>query len=161
MSGDKRSAGKRTIPGRLCGSVTAISLSLKKGTKKRNMDHAELRKDHGIVGDAHAGPGDRQISLLAEESIEKMRGSGLDVKAGDFAENITTKGVDLLKLGLGSKIRVGPNVVLEITQFGKKCHSRCEIYLSAGDCVMPREGIFARVLKGGVVKPADILEATS
>ena len=158
MSGDKRSAG---IPGRLCGSVAAISLSPKKGTKKRNIDHAELREDHGIVGDAHAGDGNRQISLLAEESIEKMRGKGLEVKAGDFAENITTKGIDLLKLGPGSKIKVGPNVVLEITQLGKRCHSRCEIYLTVGDCVMPKEGIFARVLKGGVVKPADILEEIS
>lgn len=135
--------------------VIAVSVSDKKGMKKRNVDCAELKEEFGIVGDAHAGGGHRQISLLAEESIQKMVEKGLDVTPGDFAENITTKGFDLMGLKIGNKIKIGDDVLLEISQIGKVCHTRCNIYYQAGDCVMPKEGIFARVLKGGAVKPCD------
>lgn len=135
--------------------VIAVSVSDKKGMKKRNVDCAELKEEFGIVDDAHAGSGHRQISLLAEESIQKMVEKGLDVTPGDFAENITTKGFDLMGLKIGDKIKIGDDVLLEISQIGKICHTRCNIYYQAGDCVMPKEGIFARVLKGGAVKPCD------
>jgi len=119
---------------------------------------AELKADWGIVGDAHAGHWHRQVSLLAMESIEKMRQRGLNVGPGSFAENLTTQGLDLLSLPIGSRVRVGEEVVLEITQHGKVCHDRCAIYEMAGDCVMPREGVFAKVLRGGQVKAGDKIE---
>jgi len=106
------------------------------------------------VGDAHAGSWHRQVSLLARKSIVKMQRLGLDVDAGDFAENITTEGVELFSLPVGTRLSVGP-VLLEVTQVGKECHARCAIYRQAGDCVMPKEGIFARVLQGGTVRPGD------
>lgn len=137
------------------GKVMAVSISDKKGMRKRNVESAELREDFGIVGDAHAGSGNRQVSLLAEESIEKMRSKGLKVRAGDFAENITTGGIDLLGLKISDKLKIGEGAVLEITQFGKECHARCNIYYRTGDCVMPKEGVFARVLKGGIIKNED------
>nr|WP_234983869.1 MOSC domain-containing protein [Selenihalanaerobacter shriftii] len=138
--------------------VFAISISENKGEQKNNVDSAILKEEHGIVGDAHAGDWHRQVSLLAQESIDKMLEKGLDVSAGDFAENITTKGIDLLALKLGSQIRIGDRVVLEITQHGKECHDRCAIYHQAGDCVMPKEGIFAKVIKGGKIEPGDSIE---
>ncbi|MHC4753450.1 MAG: MOSC domain-containing protein, partial [Planctomycetota bacterium] len=125
------------------GRIRAISVSKEKGTQKLNVPEAELRADFGIVGDAHAGKWHRQVSLLAIESIEKMIAKGAKVLPGNLAENITTEGIELLKLSLGSKLRLGKSVELEITQFGKKCHSRCEIFEQVGDCIMPREGIFA------------------
>lgn len=137
------------------GKIVAVSVSEKKGTKKRNLEQVELKGDFGIIGDAHAGTKNRQVSLLAEESIKKMEAKGLSVVPGDFAENITTEGIDLLKLKIGTKIKIGKQVLVEISQKGKKCHSRCNIYYQAGDCVMPKEGIFARVLKGGIIKPGD------
>lgn len=139
------------------GKIKAISISQDKGTKKTNIKKAILKEDFGIVGDAHAGS-IRQVSLLAKESIEKMRSKGLKVGPGDFAENITTQGIDLLILGMGTKLRIGKEVVLEVTQFGKVCHTRCHIYYQAGDCVMPREGIFAKVIKGGLIKGGDKIE---
>jgi len=138
--------------------ITAVSVSDKKGERKHNVESISLRKDFGITGDAHAGSGHRQVSFLAEESIKKMQLKGLDVRPGDFAENITTKGVDLLKLKIGERFKSGNGVIFEVSQIGKVCHTRCSIYYQAGDCVMPREGIFARVLKGGVIKPGDRLE---
>uniref|UniRef100_UPI00261BA119 MOSC domain-containing protein n=1 Tax=Geobacter sp. TaxID=46610 RepID=UPI00261BA119 len=108
----------------------------------------------GIVGDAHAGEWHRQVSLLAKESIEKMRAMGLDVDNGDFAENITTEGINLPSLPVGTRLTVGVTL-LEVTQIGKECHTRCAIFYQAGDCVMPKEGIFARVITGGVVRPGD------
>jgi cyclic pyranopterin phosphate synthase len=135
--------------------VIAVSVSDKKGMKKRNVDCAELKEQFGIAGDAHAGSGHRQISLLAQESIQKMVEKGLNVTPGDFAENITTSGFDLMELKIGDKIKIGDNVLLEISQIGKVCHTRCNIYYQAGDCVMPKEGVFARVVKGGSVKPCD------
>ena len=114
-----------------------------------------LLRDFGLEGDAHGGPWHRQVSLLANESIEKMRRKGLNVSYGDFAENITTEGVDLVHLPIGTEIRIGNSVLLRVTQIGKECHERCAIYYQAGDCVMPREGIFAEVLKEGEVKVGD------
>lgn len=141
------------------GRIIAISISEKKGERKHNVGSALLKEDFGIISDAHSGTGNRQVSLLAMESIQKMRDKGLNVGPGDFAENITTKEIDLLSLNLGDRLRLGRNVLLEISQIGKVCHTRCSIYYQAGDCVMPREGIFARVIKGGSIKPQDTLEA--
>jgi cyclic pyranopterin phosphate synthase len=138
--------------------IFAVSVSENKGEQKENVDSAILKEEHGIVGDAHAADWHRQVSLLAQESIEKMKEKGLEVSAGDFAENLTTEGIDLLALELGSRIKVGDEVVLEITQHGKECHDRCAIYHQAGDCVMPTEGVFARVIGGGKVVPGDIIE---
>lgn len=137
------------------GKIIAISVSGKKGVRKNNVDSAELKDDFGIVGDAHAGTKNRQVSLLAIESIQKMQAKGLKVKPGDFAENITTEGVDLLGLKLGDKLRIGTDTLLEVTQIGKECHTRCNIYYQAGDCVMPKEGIFVKVLKGSEIKAGD------
>ena len=138
--------------------IYAISISSNKGVPKENVAEAELIEDHGIKSDAHAGNWHRQISLLALESIEKMKSKGLDVVPGNFAENITTKGLSLLKLPLKSQLKIGDNIILEITQHGKECHNRCAIYEQAGDCVMPKEGIFAKVIKGGTIKPGDDIE---
>ncbi|MHC9542210.1 MAG: MOSC domain-containing protein [Vulcanimicrobiota bacterium] len=137
------------------GSVISINVSEKKSVRKKACETARLRQEFGIEGDAHAGAGHRQVSLLAEESIEKMKAVGLNVGPGDFAENITTKGLDLLSLPCGTKIVLGQDVVLEITQHGKECNKPCAIYYQAGDCVMPREGIFARVLHGGEITRGD------
>lgn len=136
----------------------AVSISDRKGTQKHNVDVAQLRVDHGLANDAHAGNWHRQVSLLAIESIRKMQGMGLTVDAGDFAENLTTEGVDLVTLPLGAGVRIG-DALLEITQIGKECHTRCAIYDQAGDCVMPKEGVFARVVKGGKVQAGDRIEA--
>jgi len=140
------------------GTIVAVCTSEKKGVRKRNVGKAELRADWGIVGDAHAAKWHRQVSLLAMESIEKMRAEGLNVGPGSFAENLTTQGINLLSLPIGSRVRVGSDVVLEITQIGKKCHLGCAIFRQTGKCIMPREGIFARVIRGGRVKTGDAIE---
>ena len=137
------------------GKVLAVNISDEKGTKKTNIQSCALLKDFGLQGDAHAGPWHRQVSLLANESIEKMRDKGLNVGYGDFAENITTEGVDLVHLPIGTEIRIGNSVLLRVTQIGKECHTRCAIYYQAGDCVMPTEGIFTEVVKEGEVKAGD------
>lgn len=134
--------------------VIAVCISEKKGERKQPVPEVELRENHGIVGDGHAGDWHRQVSLLARESIDKMRALGLDVNAGDFAENITTSGIDLVRLPLGARLQVG-RTLLEVTQIGKECHTRCAIYHRAGDCVMPKEGIFAKVITGGMIRPGD------
>ncbi len=139
------------------GTVVAVCISPKKGTRKRDVGRAELRPDWGIVGDAHAADWHRQVSLLAWESIEKMRALGLNVGAGSFAENITTQGLNLVELPVGTRLRLG-EAVTEVTQIGKVCHDRCAVYYQAGDCVMPREGIFVKVLQGGIVKVGDTIE---
>lgn len=139
------------------GVVVAVCRSDNKGERKTNIGEALLIKEHGLEKDAHAGSWHRQVSLLALESINKMRAKGLDVNPGDFAENITTQGIDLLALPVGTCLKIGENVLLEVTQIGKVCHERCAIYYQAGDCVMPREGIFVRVLQGGPVKVGDII----
>jgi MOSC domain-containing protein YiiM len=136
------------------GRVLAVCISENKGERKKPVAAVELRENHGIVGDAHAGDWHRQVSLLASESIAKMQALGLDVTAGDFAENITTSGIELVTLPLGTRLQAG-EATLEVTQIGKECHTRCAIYYQAGDCVMPKEGIFARVISGGMVKPGD------
>ncbi len=138
--------------------IVAVCVSRNKGEKKTPVAQVELRPGHGIVGDAHAGSWHRQVSLLAIESIRKMQDMGLAVDAGDFAENLTTEGVELVTLPLGARVRIG-NALLEITQIGKECHTRCAIYDQAGDCVMPKEGVFARVVKGGKVQAGDRIEA--
>ena len=138
----------------MTGKLVAISVSEKKGTQKSNVPSAHLVEGHGIEGDAHAGPWHRQVSLLAQESIDKMTAAGLDVGPGDFAENLTTSGIDLLKLKIGDRLRIG-EAELEITQIGKECHDHCAVYELAGDCVMPREGIFARVLREGRISAGD------
>jgi MOSC domain-containing protein YiiM len=139
------------------GTVLAVCTSKKKGIRKQNVHQAELRPDWGIVGDAHAADWHRQVSLLAWESIEKMRALGLKVNAGSFAENITTQGLDLVELPVGTQLRMGETLV-EVTQIGKECHDRCAIYAQAGDCVMPREGIFVKVHQGGEVRVGDKIE---
>ena len=133
------------------GIVRAICISRKRGVQKAAVPEARLIEEWGIEGDAHAGQWHRQVSLLAVESIQKIRDRGVEVGPGDFAENIATEGVDLLSVKIGDRIELGP-ARLEVTQIGKECHNRCAIYEQAGDCVMPREGIFARVLKGGQIK---------
>jgi MOSC domain-containing protein YiiM len=140
------------------GTIKAISVSKEKGTRKVNVPKAELKADFGVVGDAHAGNWHRQVSLLAVESIDKMVANGAEVSPGNFAENITTEGIELLKLSVGSKLKLGKSVELEITQFGKKCHSRCEIFEQVGDCIMPREGIFAKVSTPGQINVGDVIE---
>lgn len=141
----------------MSAKIVAVCISKNKGERKQPVERGELLPNHGLAGDGHAGPWHRQISLLAQESIDKMRLAGLDVGPGDFAENITTSGIDLISLAVGTKLRVG-QALLEITQIGKECHSRCAIYHQAGDCVMPHEGVFARVLQGGMVSVGDTIE---
>ncbi len=140
------------------GVIKAISVSKKKGIPKTNVPEAVLEIDFGIVGDAHAANWHRQVSLLSIESIDKMVAMGAKVSPGNFAENITTEGIELLKLPVGSKLGVGEDTELEITQIGKECHRRCAIFEQVGDCIMPREGIFAKVNKGGLIKVGDIIE---
>ena len=147
------------IPGP--GRVTSVNLSAKKTVRKTPGTSGTLILDRGFEGDAHAGGWHRQVSLLAQESIDKMREKGLDVSAGDFAENITTQGFDLLALPIGSVIEVGADVVLEISQIGKICHTKCAIYYQAGDCVMPKEGIFAVVRQAGDVRVGDEVRVRS
>jgi energy-coupling factor transporter ATP-binding protein EcfA2 len=153
----------RLEPSRENGSgarVVAVCVSGRKGERKKPVPSVALIADHGVQGDAHAGDGHRQVSLLAAESIEKMRQIGLSVSAGDFAENVTTEGILLTELPVGARFRIG-EAVLEVTQIGKECHTRCAIYHQAGDCVMPREGIFARVVEPGKVAPGDAIARIS
>jgi MOSC domain-containing protein YiiM len=135
--------------------IVSIATSKKKGTRKVTVDEAFLKKEHGLEGDAHAGNWHRQVSFLASEEIEKAREKGLEVSFGDFAENIATTGVDWKNIPVGSRIRLGQKVLVEITQIGKECHNRCAIYYKAGDCIMPREGVFARVLEEGKIRCGD------
>ena len=135
--------------------IVSVAVSKKKGTRKKIVKEALLIQDHGIEGDAHAGPWHRQVSFLAAESIEKARRQGLEVTFGDFAENIATSGIAWEEVPLGAQLRLGDSVLVEVTQIGKECHNRCAIYYMAGDCIMPKEGIFARVLEGGTIRPGD------
>ena len=131
--------------------IVSIAMSKKKGTPKVQVEKASLLEDHGLEGDAHAGPWHRQVSFLAAESIEQTRKKGLDVGFGDFAENIATSGIDWQDIPVGTRVNLGDSALVEITQKGKECHNKCAIYYLAGDCIMPREGIFGRVLKGGEI----------
>ncbi len=137
--------------------VVSIALSKKKGTRKRVVDQVNLRVDHGLEGDAHAGNWHRQVSFLSAESIAGVREKGLDVGFGDFAENIATEGIDWLSIPVGTRLRIGDSAEVEITQIGKECHKKCAIYYQAGDCIMPREGVFAAVRTGGVIRVGDAI----
>ena len=132
--------------------VLAVCISEKKGTAKHPVPEIQLKIDHGIVGDAHAGNWHRQVSLLADESVERIRQRFPDIPTGAFAENILTQGIALSKLPIGTKLRVG-QVLLQVTQIGKECHADCAIRRQVGDCVMPREGIFTKVLEEGSIRP--------
>jgi len=137
--------------------VLAINTSDKKGVIKVPVKEAELIEDFGIQGDAHGGPWHRQISLLADESVDKMRASGIELNSGVFAENITTKGIELHTLPVGTRLRIG-KTIQEVTQIGKECHHGCAIKQQVGHCIMPTEGIFTKVIKGGKLKAGDTIE---
>ncbi len=138
--------------------IVSISKSKKKGTPKVAIDESVLIADHGLEDDAHAGKWHRQVSFLAAESIDKAKERGLDVGFGDFAENIATEGIDWQNIPVGTLIQLGKSALVEITQIGKECHNKCAIYYKAGDCIMPREGIFARVLKGGKIRCGETVQ---
>lgn len=140
------------------GRVIAVCRSEKKGTKKEVVKEGFLQEDFGLIGDAHADCcTHRQVSLLAIESINKMRELGFDVGPGDFAENLTCEGIDLVSSPIGTRLSIGKGVILEVTQLGKECHSGCAIYRQIGKCIMPKEGVFARVIQGGKVKIGDTI----
>ena len=140
------------------GTIVAISVSEKKGEKKHNTLEAMLIREMGIEHDAHAEGGDRQVSLLMEESIERMRKEGTDVSYGDFAENIVTRGVNLSNLALEDIIHIGEDIKLQVTMIGKECLTPCRIYYQVGHCIMPEEGIFCRVLNSGRIHVGDPVE---
>ena len=137
--------------------IIAVCKSKKKGTKKEAIADSIIKEGYGLINDAHADYWHRQVSLLAIESITKMRDMGFDVGPGDFAENLTTEGIELTSLPIGSRLSVG-DVVLEVTQIGKECHTGCAIMSQTGKCIMPKEGIFAKVLHGGKVKTGDTIK---
>lgn len=139
------------------GVIRGICISEKRGTMKTEVESAEFLEDWGIKGDAHAGKWHRQVSLLSFERIEEFRKKGADVKPGAFGENLIVEGFDFKNLPVGTRFVCG-DVILEMTQIGKECHSHCEIYKRMGDCIMPREGVFARVLRGGIIKKGDVME---
>jgi len=131
--------------------IVSIAMSKKKGTRKIPVHDANLIQDFGLEGDAHAGPWHRQVSFLSSENIEEAQKRGLDVTFGDFAENIATCGIDWKAVPVGTSVKLGKSTIVEITQIGKECHNKCAIYYQAGDCIMPKEGVFARVIKGGMI----------
>ena len=156
----------------MMGRIVSINISRKKHVTKAPVDEARLIEDLGIEGDAHAAPGDRQVSLLMEESIDKMRALltekwrdepdrkrpkklDLDLDPGAFAENLTVEGLDLLALSIGDELTAAEGVLLRVSKIGKECHHGCAIYKTLGDCIMPREGIFCEVVRGGVIHPGD------
>jgi MOSC domain-containing protein YiiM len=132
--------------------ILSLNVSERTGEQKKPVPSGRvtLQENHGIVGDAHAGDWHRQVSLLAGEDVDTMRGRGIEIGCGDFAENVTTRGVDLAVLPVGTRLKLG-EAELEVTQIGKECHAHCAIYQTVGDCVMPRRGVFARVLAGGEI----------
>ncbi|MEE8420979.1 MAG: MOSC domain-containing protein [Dehalococcoidales bacterium] len=137
-------------------SIVAVCTSNKKGIRKEAIAEGLFQTERGLVGDAHAGVIDRrQVSLLATESIDKMRNRGLELVPGDFAENLTTEGIDLHHLPIGTRLTVGDEVALEISQIGKECHTACAIRRKVGECIMPEEGVFARVITGGTIRTGD------
>ena len=140
------------------GTVLSVNISEKKGEKKKNIGTCRLLKDWGIATDGHAGNWHRQLSLLSKKSIEKIRAKGLAVNYGDFAENLSIEGIDLYLLPVGTTLTIGSDVVIRITQIGKECHERCNIFYQVGDCVMPREGVFAEVLQEGDVTVGDTIK---
>lgn len=136
------------------GKIIAVNISEKKGTQKKNVHRAKLIEEFGIENDAHAGKWHRQVSLLSYEKIEEFKAKGAPIDDGAFGENLIVSGYDLKKLPVGTRFRCG-EVLLEVTQIGKQCHSGCEIFKIMGDCIMPREGIFTRVLHGGIIEEGD------
>jgi MOSC domain-containing protein YiiM len=142
------------------GTVIAVCTSERKGTPKRDVEKGLFQEGFGLVGDAHAGDWHRQVSLIAAEDIETMRAKGLDVKPGSFAENLTTSGFDLGSVKVGNRLKVGESVILEVTQIGKECHTRCAIFNKIGECIMPERGVFATVVKGGEIKAGDSIAVT-
>ena len=138
--------------------VVAVNVSEKKGTRKTSRPEVVLKTNWGVDGDSHADGTHRQLSLLGIEDIDFMRTLGADVHPGDFAENITTEGVDLASYPIGQRFRIGQNILLELTQIGKECHSGCEIRKLVGTCIMPKKGVFCRILSGGTVRPGDSFE---
>jgi len=147
---------------KISGKILAVNISQKKGEKKNNIICGLFLEDLGLENDAHAEAGIiRQVSLLSKDSIDKIRAKGLDVNHGDFAENLTIEGIDLPALPIGTRLKVGDKVLLEVSQIGKVCHNRCNIFYTVGDCVMPREGIFAKVLTGGEIKVDDTIEVVA
>jgi TatD DNase family protein len=142
------------------GKVVAVCTSEKKGTLKVNIGKADFIVDHGIKNDAHAGNWHRQISLLSKDKIEAFRAKGIDLSYGAFGENLVVEDIDFAKLPIGTTFKCN-EVVMELTQIGKKCHTECEIFKQVGDCIMPREGVFAKVLHGGVIAVGDNLEVIS
>lgn len=139
------------------GKVVAVCISEERGTSKHAVASGTLVREWGLKGDAHAGDWHRQVSLLAAESIEKMRALGVDVEPGSFAENIVTEGVELVSLPIGTRMRIGEALV-EVTQIGKVCHDRCAIFEQVGDCIMPREGIFVRVLEEATISVGEPIQ---
>jgi MOSC domain-containing protein YiiM len=137
--------------------IVSIAISPERGRSKTPVMEARLRKDHGLERDAHAGLSQRQISFLAAESIKKAKDKGQDVGFGSFAENIATIGVDWLSLCVGTELYLGESAIVEITQIGKICRNKCTIFYQAGDCIMPKEGIFGRVIKGGIIQVGDAI----
>jgi MOSC domain-containing protein YiiM len=141
--------------------IVSIAVSKKKGTRKTVVDEAVIVENHGLQDDGHAGDWHRQVSFLSSESIAMARERGLDVTFGDFAENIATEGIDWLTLPVGTRLQLGSEAQVEVTQIGKECHNKCAIYYKAGDCIMPKEGIFAKVLKGGTIRTDDPIRIIS
>ena len=142
----------------MTGKIISVNISKDKGEKKHNIQKCMLIKDKGLKDDAHAGFMHRQVSLLAQESINKIKKMGIDVVPGDFAENLTTEGIELPTLPIGTKLLIGDGIILRVTQIGKECHARCAIFQQVGDCVMPREGIFTEVLTEGEIKVGDTIK---
>jgi len=141
-------------------SIIAVCKSKKKGTSKEDIREAYIEENYGLTDDAHADSAShRQVSLIAIESINKMKDLGFDVKPGDYAENLTTEGIGIVSLPVGTKVTVGDEVVLEISQIGKECHTKCAIYRKMGQCIMPEEGVFATVVHGGTVRAGDEIKA--
>ena len=142
-------------------SIVAVCRSQEKGTKKETVAGGVLKQDYGLIGDAHADCcTHRQVSLLAIESINKMRNLGFNVDPGDFAENLTTEGIDLVSLPVGTRLSIGEEIILELAQIGKECHTGCAIFRQIGKCIMPKEGVFAKVIRGGLVKAGDQIRRT-
>jgi MOSC domain-containing protein YiiM len=140
------------------GTITAVCTSKHKGTPKADVGSAIVEEGFGLVGDAHGGDWHRQISLLSSEEIQTMADKGLDVKPGSFAENFTTQGFDLGAVKIGDRLKIGESVVLEVTQIGKECHTRCAIYHKVGECIMPEKGVFCKIISGGPVKTGDSID---
>lgn len=139
-------------------TIAAVCISEKKGTQKVNVREGILIDDFGLKGDAHAGKWHRQVSLISKEKIDNFKAKGVDIDDGAFGENIIVDGIDCAKLPVGTRLKINDDIILEVTQIGKECHSHCNIYKVVGDCIMPREGIFTVVIKGGKIKVGDRIE---